>query len=564
MVTRYKGQKEIVVKIDWNEFINADYLDEVRIHVRERTPKIFTGRKTGTRIDIRKLKGIWTRGKLRNLHRSINSICSPFESPSDFKAELSVKPDYGYFEALMDVEDVLESAPFRASGIITNGKMHYEYQFLPSRGMKRVRRRRVEETVDIMLIDEAEGRNLDELGIGPIKIDLRIFDRTPSIMKLITSDVKGLRAFLNMNGGIRVYRDGIRVYDYGEPGNDWLNLGGRRVNVPAGRISNNIVIGSVSLKSGRSSSLVEKTNREGFMETVDYDVFRQAVLAAITHIEAERNKDKIRLRKEFDKATSDIVIRSIESIRKELREHNLEEEIGPLIDDLETSYRETLDFLLVSSGAGIGLFVLVHELDRLLGELRKALKRKVDRKSLRNIANELHSILGGVRFLAQRRKVSSERVSELIDRSLSIYDHRFRSHGIDVINGIKEMGNPDFSVKCNHAQIILVLTNLIDNAIYWLDVKGQKRKKIYIGTSVDLDGPSIVVADNGTGLMDSPDALVQAFFTRKRNGTGLGLYIADEIMKRHNGRLVFPTRGDVGLKKQFSGAIVALVFEGDE
>lgn len=564
MVTRYKGQKEITVKIDWDEFIDADYLDEVEIHVRERTPKVFTGRKTGTRIDIRRLKGIWTRRKLRNLHRSINAICSPFESPSEFKAELSVEPDYGYFEGLMDIEDVLKSALFRASGIIRNGKMRYEYQFLPSRGMKHVRSRRVERITDIMLIEEAKGRNLDELGIGPIEIDLRIFDRTPIIMKLITSDVKGLREFLDMNGGIRVYRDGVRVYDYGEPDNDWLNLGGRRINVPVEKISNNIVIGSVSLKSNKSPSLVEKTNREGFVETVEYDIFKQAVLDAIAHFEAERNKDKTRLRKAFEKATSDIVISSIESIRKELREYNLEKEIGPLIDDLETSYRETLDLLLIASGAGIGLFVLVHELDRLLGDLRKALKRKVDRKSLRNIATELHSILGGVRYLAQRRKVSSERVGELIGRSLSIYDHRFRSHGIDVINGIKEMGNPDFSVKCNHAQIILVLTNLLDNAIYWLDVKGQKRKKIFIGTSVDLDGPSIVVADNGTGLMDSPDAIVQPFFTRKRNGTGLGLYIADEIMKRHNGTLVFPTRGDVGLPKQFSGAIVALVFEGDE
>ena len=44
-------------------------------------------------------------------------------------------------------------------------------------------------------------------------------------------DLRVLTNYLDENGGIRVYRDGIRVYNYGERGDDWLGLDLRRVNV---------------------------------------------------------------------------------------------------------------------------------------------------------------------------------------------------------------------------------------------------------------------------------------------------------------------------------------------
>ena len=54
------------------------------------------------------------------------------------------------------------------------------------------------------------------------------------MLALSTSDRAGLKKFLDQNGGIRVYRDGVRVFDFGEPGNDWIDLGGRRVRHPNG------------------------------------------------------------------------------------------------------------------------------------------------------------------------------------------------------------------------------------------------------------------------------------------------------------------------------------------
>src|SRR5439155_24263912 len=129
------------------------------------------------------------------------------------------------------------------------------------------------------------------------EIDLRIFDRDPGVLKLLPGNMSLVKDFLDLNGGVRVYRDGVRVYDFGEPGNDWLNLGGLRVNVPAKRIGNNQVIGVVRLRLADSKLLIEKTNREGFVENKAFRTFRAAMRCAITHAAAERNKDKERIRK---------------------------------------------------------------------------------------------------------------------------------------------------------------------------------------------------------------------------------------------------------------------------
>jgi signal transduction histidine kinase len=82
-----------------------------------------------------------------------------------------------------------------------------------------------------------------------------------------------------------------------------------------------------------------------------------------------------------------------------------------------------------------------------------------------------------------------------------------------------------------------------------------------MGTSFELDGkPSIVVADNGSGFKDPPEYLVEPFFTRKSDGMGLGLHIADEIARLHSGRLLFPEPGELDLPAQFNGAVVVFQF----
>src|SRR5262249_40064965 len=162
-----------------------------------------------------------------------------------------IAPENTWLEGLLDVSQVLELAPFRAVCHLTGGTLVYEYTFSPPPGMDQVKGRTVA-AQSSPLSPSANLKGNSKLRIGPIRIDLRAYDRDPQILAFGVSDKKGLKDFLDSNGGIRVYRDGMRVYNYGEPENDWLELGQRRVNVPARRISNNLVLGAVSLSGSES------------------------------------------------------------------------------------------------------------------------------------------------------------------------------------------------------------------------------------------------------------------------------------------------------------------------
>ncbi len=295
LISRRRDRREVVTTIDWSELASHEYLDEVRVRVTERDPVHFIGDRTGTRLEITGLRHDWTRGMVRGLQRSITSICSPFGGPLAFKAILVVTPESDWLTGLVSADTVMEQALFLASCHLSGSQVSYRYEFKPLPGMSRLEGRVVQRN-DQQMSDPDGPIDLNASSLGTISIELRIFDREPQVLAMGVSDKQGLKDFLNESGGVRVYRDGVRVYDYGEPGNDWLQLDAERVNVPTLRISNNIVVGAVLLDSNLSKPLIEKTNREGFVEDPAYQQLVRAVKFAVQAVAAERFQDKSRIR----------------------------------------------------------------------------------------------------------------------------------------------------------------------------------------------------------------------------------------------------------------------------
>lgn len=579
LITRASNSDEIVVDLDWDRiFSQSKYLSEIPISVQRRKPEHFTGRNTGTRIEIGGLRDSWARGKVRELCRSITSICSPFETgEQEFYAELKLAPEPdNWLKGLLNVGDVVELSIFRGSGFLEGNTITYDYEFAPLAAMRpRVKGRRLhsqEATIVGSMPEDLDntlgGRrpkqrsiNLADYGIGRVGFSFYIFDREPRVLDLATSDKAGLKQFLDSNGGIRVYREGIRVYDFGEPENDWLGLGGRRVNIPVRRISNNQILGCVLLSGTDSKDLIEKTNREGFIENEAYEALRIAVLSALSQIEVERYPDKERLRTEYSGGkVRQPVVEDLAELRDRLKKRELLEELGPIVDRVEQQFEEVRDRLLTAAGAGLSLTVVLHEVEKIVAEAVAAVDQGAEKKIIALLVHRISEIVDGLTFLVRTSGRSTEKASALIRQALFNFDYRFRAHGIKIVNGL-EQGSPDFSIRCIRRLVVSTLTNLLDNCIYWLENKGDTTKRIYIGTTTDLpEGPTFVVADNGPGFraQDTPDYLVQPFYSRKADGMGLGLHIANEVAKIHKGQLLFPERNDLKLPRGMTGAVVAL------
>ena len=565
LITRHADDDEIVVKVDWGDFASGRYLKDVPVAVSRRKPEHFKGRATGTRIEVTRLRGNheWTRGRVRDLARSITSICSPFDRKEDFLAELALKPDPGWLEGLMDMTEVIDQALFVATGTVRGRTLTYEYSFRPLKAMYGTLRGRKTEASCPLGCTDPKGKPLDlsRYRIGPVRFDFHVFDREPAVLNLMTGDKAGLKKFLDVNGGIRVYRDGVRVYDFGERGNDWLDLGGRRVNIPSVRISNNQIVAAVSLDAAASQDLVEKTNREGFIESEAYEAFRQAVLFALIQVEADRKIDKARLHEQYSRTTvKEPVVEDLAELRDELKKRKLDKELGKYLDRIEVQFAQVRDTLLTAAGSGLTLTTIIHEVEKIIKELVKAVKQHADRHRIAALVTHLDTMVDGLAYLARKSGTAPEKASDLIHQALFNTEYRLRAHGIKVTCGTDE-GDRDFRVKCTRRLVVSTLMNMIDNAIHWLENKGDKSKRLYIGTSYEYDDkPAIIVADNGPGFADPPEYLVQPFFTRRPDGMGLGLHIANEVARLHKGRLIFPERGDVPLPKEFTGAVIGIEF----
>ncbi len=564
--TRRTDAKEVVVDVDWKVFEEDKYLDEIPINVAERDPKTFTGKATGTRILITDLRHAWNRAMARNVHRAVTSISSPFGRQGDFTTEISFPDNKDWLEGLMTVSQVLEFSLFRAKCHLEGDLLTYRYSFHPfpaMRGTVEKRSATVGRRHEMRLRAGRDLINLAAFQIGPVELDLYIFDRDPKVLSLGVTDKRGLREFLNASGGIRVYRDGIRVYDYGEPGNDWLNLGGRRVNVPTRRISNNLVVGAVSLDLKHSRDLIEKTNREGFVENDAFVAFREAVGFALDQVAQERNKDKKRIRDAFEgKGAREPVLEDLAELREIIEHKGLADELGPIILRVERDFTTIRDRFLTSASAGLSLTVVIHEVEKLIAELRKAVEAEASTPRVKQLTAHLADLVEGFAALARRSGASREKASDMIRMALFNTDYRLRVHSIPVT---VDADRDDFKVECSRRLVISTLMNLIDNSIWWLDSRwadAKDKKRIFIGTTRELEGgPAIVVADNGPGFLDPPEYLTQPFFTRKPDGMGLGLHLAEQVMIAQGGKLVFPSPGDLSLPEAFGGAVVALVFK---
>ena len=564
LITRKAGSSEVVVEIDWTEFAGQEYLDATRVEISEREPEHFSGKRTGTRIEVTDLHQGMSRGTVRQIHRAVTSICSPFKGPAEFTATIDVSPGTSLVEGLLDISKVLESAPYSAVCLVEGDQLTYNYDFMPFPGMERVEGRATND-VKMYIPDIVDLFNCDVIQqrIGDVYMDFRIFDLDSQVLAFATSDRKGLKDFLRHNGGVRVYRDGVRVYDYGEPGNDWLELGVRRVNHPTRHVTSNQIIGAVHLTGESSGGLIEKTNREGFIEDENYRLFKEIVSFALAQVELERNKDKKRTRTAYaSRKLKEPVIDETGRLKEELKQHpTVEKALLPLVEAVEIQYVQMRDNLLTAAGAGLTLTIVIHEVERAIRNLSTAIDRDAPIDELRENAVHLKELIEGLTYLTRRSGRKEVQMSSVIRQAVFNTNYRLRNHDIDVTNGV-EKGNPDFSVRCTQRLIIASLMNLLDNSIFWLKTKGVEHRRIYIGTSTDLPGgPALFVADNGAGFQDPPELMVEPFMTRRPDGMGLGLHIVDQVMKVHDGRLIFPEKEDIGLSEQYAGAIVALQFK---
>lgn len=149
-------------------------------------------------------------------------------------------------------------------------------------------------------------------------------------------------------------------------------------------------------------------------------------------------------------------------------------------------------------------------------------------------------------------KFTAIRISELFDQIEKLFQTSLKSNQIEFT---KSIAPDDLLLFADRTLIEQVLINLTQNAVH--SVEEKEEKSIDLGAFIDDNGKIILeVHDSGKGIEeDALSKIFIPFFTTKRKGSGIGLSLSKQIMRRHKGNI--QVKSTVG-----TGSTFKLIFNG--
>lgn len=584
---------EIELFINWKDFNQSKHLADIPIKWKLKKDKSSFRFKenSGTYIHLSGLKENWTKGMARALKGHTISMLSPKVAENNFSINLSF--DNQWLTDFPSISGILSESPFKLYALIDeNYNLTFEYEFSLINNSK-IGKRIINDKENSNLIEKNIKGNIkpylrkeleqkeypkdvlekllkefdetETIPFGSLLFELNTFDLDSDSLRDYTIEPQLIKKILKENSGIKVYKGDLRVFDYGEKGNDWLGIDLKRVQDPSW-FSNNLVIGYVYLESEKSTPLVEKTNREGFVENKSFFLFKYLLDYILTQFQSERRKDRERWFKLNKKESKHLFEDRISLFKQILDDADLDntekkKKILEEAESIERKYEEDKKILLIPAGVGMTTSVALHEIEKLVPRMEETVKSiPIKKEVISDQVEELKQYTEGIISVLRKGGDTDLDLNESINRAFNNYklkllDRKIR-YTIDIEESIK-------TLKCDKRFFITILMNLIDNSIYWLDTVYKETKSLYLKVVKSNETITIVLADNGPGFKDDISELIRPFFSRKSNGIGIGLYLVDTIMLKY-GKFEIVTSEDDKINLEipniYDGAIVKLVF----
>ena len=159
-----------------------------------------------------------------------------------------------------------------------------------------------------------------------------------------------------------------------------------------------------------------------------------------------------------------------------------------------------------------------------------------------------------LRFHRQTSKPRAISCLDLFSQTLDVYEAQLNNAGITVEKR-KRANEP---IECFEGDIRQVLGNIIANAIDAMPTGGRLlvRSRRATDWKTGRKGLAFTMADTGAGMdRETRRRLFEAFFSTKGiGGSGLGLWISAEIIRRHQGKIVVRSSQSKG----HTGTVVTL------
>lgn len=566
------------IRFKWDEFDDPELdLGEVEIKV---TPGASAPEADhGTEIEIRQLVGNWSQDKVKDfIHQYMRRLQNPFNKdrrpyPVDIKLNGKRQP----IAALPDW--LRKCAQFEA-----------EFLFDPKGidGTTQVLRRslRWRGTTSSEFRSWEIGELTQQLGV-PQETFLRLGEFTANCLwfnrRLLVSDgvdysKTQIRDELNhWCGGFALYRNDFRIGKTGGMDDDWLEWDSGALKTQGFAMNRYQTIGSISISSDTNPHLVDSANRESLVACPEQELltrlFKDIVVVDLrSHINAVQEAElKIALAEDSTTASLDAsednlkkTIRNVEEIGKllpkeqrhkivEIREalQGQVEYVKVIQNSLELAREKRIE-LLELANIGLVVEIVIHELARLTqrtGELLVDLEKNNNEADLIKVVDNLRTQIVAtnkrIRTVdamspAGRQRKDEYDIAAQVKNVASGFENRFERHNIlHTVSMDGSTKQKPLVVKMVKGLVSQTLENLLTNSVYWLQqgvMLGDNERKIDI--EIDSKALTISVRDNGPGIDPRyAKEIFKPYYTTRKKGKGLGLYIAAELVDYHGGKL---------------------------
>jgi PAS domain S-box-containing protein len=153
------------------------------------------------------------------------------------------------------------------------------------------------------------------------------------------------------------------------------------------------------------------------------------------------------------------------------------------------------------------------------------------------LARVSHIVTNTLKFHRQTVEAAECKMAEIMDSVVSLFQGRLATRHIAVVRRY----STDDTVTCFAGDIRQVFANLIANSLDAMPDSGQLHLRVHpsFDWRTGRHGIRILVADNGCGMSaETQRTLFEPFVTTKpTTGTGLGLWVSEEIVRNHQGSI---------------------------
>lgn len=587
---RENDSKVNLLDINWSDFADLDaMIEDIDVKPYRGGPKPDKDW-SGTKIVISDLTEDWTEDRAKEMvEHEFARLTDPFLDQKK-RPRIVIYWNVDRLTIPWMEQKLLDNAHARVSGVyeIIDGKPQLictiEALNLGFEHPKETERITVSAPdLESAIVGTGQNENIHDnalLSIGPFRFEAHWFNRRRLSTIDGIGDLKMVRELQQKWSGILLFRDGFRVFPYGEDEDDWLALDRRALGRPSYALNKAQFVGRVIITRTANQQLVDQTNREGLRVTPEQQVLvgvmqyiiNDLLLNFIKGVEKQYKNQKIDLSeakteintleeraKTAIKQLKKVAPRESQEVVEDLQQTMLEftdfaERARQRISEVEQESRQMIEM----AGVGLMIEVVAHELARAsenaLENLERLAKKSIPEElkgTLESLRAQMKSLSKRVRILdplsvSGRQRVEVFNLDELLRETLEAHEGQFQRHQIKL--------NLDFPtrpirVKAVKGMIVQIIENLISNSKYWMQLRKEREPHIKPTISIAIhDGPpTIIFEDNGRGIApENREKIFKAFFSLKepKKRRGLGLFIARECAQYNGGTLTLDDKRD--------------------